>query len=1219
MKILKVELQNINSLKSDTPIVIDFENEAFKDVGLYAITGSTGAGKTTILDAITIALYQSVPRFNNTKGSLIDVVSHGAHEAISRLTFENKAMVYEAIWSMCLSTSTGKRLQNPQEKVSLKNLTTGEILADQKRQVLSEVVRVTQLDYNQFLRSVMLAQGEFASFLSAKGPEKGKLLEQITGEQIYKKIGQGILERKSLEDSKLKDLEAKINSDDILSDEKKIELSQKDQALDAEILTAQKNIDAVQHIINWYTSFSELTKTSKTIEEDLHVLHQEFESHKPEFQALDLNEKAEPFKELLVEINRTEKTLLDKSNQLKVLEAELKQLEPEIEQQNLRFKTQTDTLSKAEEVFNAWLPKFDSITTLDGKIKTEGENLTKLKVKVRETQTKIENLNTDKTKISKDLSETEAKIKIGETFISENKFLLEVDTELSKWTSDLTTLNAKKTELKALSESIVQKAEDVEKTSVQLKSHKELLQKNMLGITETEKKINAIQEQLVKHNVRDLLAEEKALRLKESQWKQFKELSEDLQKQERELTEIKKQETTLSAELVTVQKQLTTVKQQIETQEISVSDAEKILDLEKSISKYEADRQHLEAGKPCGLCGSKVHPFAEHLETIGVSKSELELNKRKDILKKLNTSKSEFDKNEVKCITSIQNISKQSQIILDTIKQIHLKASQLDISCDLKHGSKINIEINTLTDRLKVLGETLTFSQKLQTDKDKLQSRFNNQNEAIGVLKLKVATLEENFKNGTSEIEVKQKSKSELTTLSLGLESALNTKLAKFNYDLPTVVNTNAFIENIEKSIANYVLAQKRLDELKADVKLFNSNLIHIDKELKAQSELQENIQTDMKTSEAKIIQQKTDRIAILPLDISVESKRHSLQTAKSTLAKEVEVSKKSVQAVLDTKLKKEALKVEHNESQLQLQQHKQHLNSALQTQLTNSEFKDKAEVETALLDKVDKEKFDKNRDELEKKQLRLKTLKDSNLKAISELHASKKIDSSEVESRQQFEVLKTKKDELLAGKGEIKEAFRKDAEIRSRNLETYKKIEAQAEICRVWRELFKIIGNSKDAFNVYVQRLTLKHLLDLANVHLYNLNKRYSLKMEEDYKPKEELNFSLIDHYQTDQMRLVDTSSGGEKFIISLALALGLSDLASKNVKIDSLFIDEGFGTLDSNTLETVISTLETLQSQGKMIGIISHVENLKERIPTQIQITKKNNGVSVLHIVQK
>lgn len=89
------------------------------------------------------------------------------------------------------------------------------------------------------------------------------------------------------------------------------------------------------------------------------------------------------------------------------------------------------------------------------------------------------------------------------------------------------------------------------------------------------------------------------------------------------------------------------------------------------------------------------------------------------------------------------------------------------------------------------------------------------------------------------------------------------------------------------------------------------------------------------------------------------------------------------------------------------------------------------------------------------------------------------------------------------------------------------------------------------------------------------------------------------------------------EKFLISLALALGLSDLASNNVSIDSLFIDEGFGTLDSQTLETVISSLETLQAQGKMIGIISHVENLKERIPAQIKVQKKSNGVSEVELV--
>jgi len=191
MKIIKVELQNINSLKSDSPIVIEFETNDFKDVGLYAITGATGAGKTTILDAITIALYHNVPRFKNSRDkSLENVVSYGANKAHSRITFENDNEIYEAFWAIRLANKKGVKIKNPREEVSLKNLTTDTIItSNKKRDLVDAVEKVTQLDYTQFLRSVLLAQGEFASFLTAKGSEKGKLLEQITGEDIYKKIG----------------------------------------------------------------------------------------------------------------------------------------------------------------------------------------------------------------------------------------------------------------------------------------------------------------------------------------------------------------------------------------------------------------------------------------------------------------------------------------------------------------------------------------------------------------------------------------------------------------------------------------------------------------------------------------------------------------------------------------------------------------------------------------------------------------------------------------------------------------------------------------------------------------------------------------------------------------------------------------------------------------------------------------------------------------------
>jgi len=107
-----------------------------------------------------------------------------------------------------------------------------------------------------------------------------------------------------------------------------------------------------------------------------------------------------------------------------------------------------------------------------------------------------------------------------------------------------------------------------------------------------------------------------------------------------------------------------------------------------------------------------------------------------------------------------------------------------------------------------------------------------------------------------------------------------------------------------------------------------------------------------------------------------------------------------------------------------------------------------------------------------------------------------------------------------------------------------------------------------------------------------------------------------MIDTYQADAVRSVNTLSGGESFLVSLALALGLSDLASHKTQIDSLFIDEGFGTLDAETLDIAITALENLQASGKMIGIISHVEALKERISTQIQVKKMSGGVSKIEV---
>lgn len=1217
MKILKIELQNINSLKSDTPIVIDFEDENFRDVGLYAITGSTGAGKTTILDAITIALYHNVPRFNNSKGTLLDVVSFGANDAFSRVTFENNNIIYEGSWGIRLANKSGVRLKNPIEEVSLKNLSNGIILASQKRKYIEEVEKVTQLNYNQFLRSVMLAQGDFAAFLTAKGTDKGRLLEQITGEQIYKKIGQGILDRKSREESKLKEISSQINSDDVLSEDQKIALSKKDKELDLQIKASEKEKEEIQLIVNWYLKSHELEKQSEKLEQDSKDINIAIENYKTEFQLLDLNEKAEPFKELIQNFNRAKKTSVEKSNQLKELEAQLIQLKPKIEHLTAISLKQLNDLENSDKDFRAWLPKFELITKLDGQLKNETENKLKAKAKFNELHSQIEALQISKQKIVKDLTETEAKIKIDENFVSKNKFLAAVDSEISNWTTGLTTLKAHKETLNENSLFVIQKKKEVEKTNSDLVVNKKLLSEKLIEIEKVEKEIIVVNNQLSENKLADLLAEQKKLTSKEFNWKQFKTLSEEISKETKKLHEFLAKKTSTLLELDSVKLQIEAFIKQIELQETAVTDAEKILNYEKSIAKYADDRKNLKEGEPCGLCGSKEHPLVENSHSIGVSEYELELNIRKDKLKKLLESKSELDKNGVKLVANIDSFTKQINSIEKELESIHIKAKQLDVDCDLTNLAKINIELNLLLDKIKFLDEKIKLAQQLQVKKDELSNTLKTQNQSVDLIKRNDATFNEKIKNVTAEIISRQKSIDDLLLICTDLENNLKSKLSKFNYELPSIEHINSFIEKISISIAKYNNTQKNLVALVAETKVFTTNLGNINKQLEEHSKIQNEYTKIQKECDTKFIQLKAERTGILPINITVESKRENLQLLNKQFAAKVELSKKELQKLLDAKTENEALKVDNGKELKVLFDELTTLQLVLDSKIKESDFTSIAHVVDALLTKEDKLKFIQNKELIKERQLKLKTLKDVNFNAIENLTKAKNFEMLEAESKLAFEELKTKKDNLSTEKGKIFEAFRKDKEIKDRNEEVYKKIIEQEGICNVWKELFKIIGNSKDAFNVYVQRLTLKHLLDLANVHLYKLNKRYSLKMEGAYKPKEELNFNLIDHYQTDQSRLVDTSSGGEKFIISLALALGLSDLASKNVRIDSLFIDEGFGTLDSNTLETVISTLETLQSQGKMIGIISHVENLKERIPTQIQITKKSNGVSDVNIL--
>ena len=210
--------------------------------------------------------------------------------------------------------------------------------------------------------------------------------------------------------------------------------------------------------------------------------------------------------------------------------------------------------------------------------------------------------------------------------------------------------------------------------------------------------------------------------------------------------------------------------------------------------------------------------------------------------------------------------------------------------------------------------------------------------------------------------------------------------------------------------------------------------------------------------------------------------------------------------------------------------------------------------------------------------------------------------------------VLNREKDTLHNLIGSIEKELVYDTDNKKIIKKTYDTLQSKEANSLKWVILDKMIGDATGTkYSKYAQNLSLKFLIGLANIRLKRLNDRYLLvpsDIEDDLR--------VEDLYQGSISRSVKTLSGGESFIVSLALALSLADMASSNVKLESLFIDEGFGTLDADTLETALSTLERLQSEtNRTIGIISHVESLKERILTQIQVVKNSQGYSVLEVV--
>lgn len=305
-----------------------------------------------------------------------------------------------------------------------------------------------------------------------------------------------------------------------------------------------------------------------------------------------------------------------------------------------------------------------------------------------------------------------------------------------------------------------------------------------------------------------------------------------------------------------------------------------------------------------------------------------------------------------------------------------------------------------------------------------------------------------------------------------------------------------------------------------------------------------------------------------------------------------------------------------------QLLQERARYQSAVQAfdaALAVSPFADKAAFLAALLDDATRSRLEAQKQRLERERETQHTLLAQAQQAL-ERHLSARPESlDEQADAQQSEAALTAVTEQLRDnttrQGELRQQLRQDEESRTQLATLLGQIDEARRDADEWGQLNHLVGSQKgDKFRKFAQGLTLDNLVWLANNQLARLHGRYLLKR----KLSEDLELEVVDTWQADAVRDTRTLSGGESFLVSLALALALSDLVSHKTRIDSLFLDEGFGTLDAQTLDTALDALDALNASGKTIGVISHVEAMKERIPVQIKV-RKINGLGVSRLARE